>query len=216
MSLGIVTGLTAEARIVTCLGQVLAGGGSAAGAARAATQLADEGATALLSFGLAGGLRAALHPGAIVIPAAVHTDNGNFVTDGALAAWLGGVTAQAIFASASVLAHAADKQVLWRRSGADAVDMESGAVAAVAHARGLPFAVLRAVCDTADADLPPAALVALNARGAIGLSRVAGAVLRAPSQIPALLRLASQAAAARAALIRHVALLSAKGAFQAP
>ena len=214
MSLGIVTGLTAEARIAACMGRVLAGGGSAAGAAHAAAQLADEGATSLLSFGLAGGLRASLHPGAIVIPAAVHTDDAEFVADTALAAWLGGAKAQALFASSTVVASAADKQALWRRSGADAVDMESGAVAAVAHARGLPFAVLRAVCDTADADLPPAALVALNAHGAIGLGRVVGAVLRAPGQVPALLRLASQAAAARAALIRHVALLSAQGAFK--
>jgi adenosylhomocysteine nucleosidase len=216
MGLGIVTGLTAEARIAAPLGRVLAGGGSADGAARAATRLADEGATALLSFGLAGGLCASMVPGTIVIPAAVMTDDGRFAADAALAAWLGGVNAPSLFASAVVVAMAVEKQALARRTGARAVDMESGAVAAVAQARGLAFAVLRAVCDTDDIDLPPAALVALNAHGAIGLGRVAGSVLRRPGQMPALLRLASQAASARAALVRHVAGLCARGAFGHP
>ena len=36
------------------------------------------------------------------------------------------------------------------KAGADAVDLESAAVARVAERMGLPFAVLRAVCDTAD------------------------------------------------------------------
>jgi adenosylhomocysteine nucleosidase len=216
MSLGIVTGLTAEARIAALLGRVLAGGGSAEGAARAATRLADEGATTLLSFGLAGGLCASMVPGTIVIPSIVITEDGRFTADAAVSARLGGVTAPSLFASTTVVARAGDKQVLACRTGALAVDMESGAVAAVAQARGLVFAVLRAVCDTADADLPPAALVALNARGAIGLGRVAASVLRRPGQIPALLRLASQAAIARAALVRHVAGLSAQGAFENP
>ena len=216
MGLGIVTGLTAEAKIAAPLGRVLAGGGSAEGAARAAAQLADEGATMLLSFGLAGGLCAAMVPGTIVIPENVITKDRQFAASLAVSAWLGGVTAPSLFASDAVVAKAADKNALWHSIGAVAVDMESGAVAAVAQARGLGFAVLRAVCDTAGTDLPPAALVALNARGAIGFGRVAASVLRAPCQIPALLRLASQAAIARAALVRRVAVLSAQGAFEKP
>jgi adenosylhomocysteine nucleosidase len=139
------------------------------------------------------------------VPGLVLTDGARFVTDGALVAWLGGQTGAALFAAVAVVAQAVEKHALCQRTGAGAVDLESGAVAAVAQTRGLPFAVLRAVCDTANADLPPAALVALDATGAIGFGRVAGAVLRQPAQIPALLRLAAQANAARAALIRHVA-----------
>jgi adenosylhomocysteine nucleosidase len=88
-----------------------------------------------------------------------------------------------------------------------AVDLETGAVARVAAAHGLPFAVLRAICDPAERDLPPAALVALNARGAIGLARVAGSLIAWPGQVPALLRLAADAAAARRSLARRVAAI---------
>jgi adenosylhomocysteine nucleosidase len=84
------------------------------------------------------------------------------------------------------------------------VDMESGAVAAVAAAHGLAFAVLRAICDPAARDLPPAALAALDAGGAIMALRVGASVLRDPAQIPALFKLAADAARARAALRKYV------------
>jgi adenosylhomocysteine nucleosidase len=110
-------------------------------------------------------------------------------------------------AVATPVAHAADKARLFAATGAAVVDMESGAVAAVATAAGLPFAVLRVVCDPAGRDLPPAALVALDGDGAIAALGVLASLLRHPGQIPALLRLARDAAAARTglrALVREV------------
>ena len=201
--LGVVTGLTAEARLAGRLGRVRAGGGSSAGAAAAADSLADEGATALLSFGLAGGLSEFAVAGTILVPGTVVTDEGVYETDPRLTAWLGGLSGGAMAASGTIVATRHEKRVLRQRTGADAVDMESGAIAAVARRRGLPFAVLRAVCDPAAGDLPAAALIALDARGAIGFARVLGSVARRPAQIPALLRLASQAGKARASLVRH-------------
>jgi adenosylhomocysteine nucleosidase len=56
--------------------------------------------------------------------------------------------------------------------------------------------VIRAVCDAAERDLPPAALAALDAHGAIGLSRLIGSIIRSPRQLPALFRLAGDAKAA--------------------
>ena len=96
------------------------------------------------------------------------------------------------------------KHRLWATTGAATLDLESGAVARVATLHGLPFAVLRVICDPAERDLPPAALAALDASGAIGLARVAGSVTARPGQIPALLRLAADATAARRALGRRV------------
>jgi adenosylhomocysteine nucleosidase len=104
-----------------------------------------------------------------------------------------------------VVASAAQKQALSLTSGCAAVDLESGPVALVCLSQGLPFAVLRAICDPAERDLPPAALSALNARGVIGLMRVFASVLADPSQIPPLLSLARDAAAAQRALIDHLA-----------
>jgi hypothetical protein len=59
----IVVGLKAEALLARRLGvPVMIGGGTAAGAEMAARRAVAEGATALVSFGLAGGLDPSLRP----------------------------------------------------------------------------------------------------------------------------------------------------------
>jgi len=206
--IGFITGLTAELALLKSTPYLAAaGGGTPEGAAGAATNLIAEGATALISFGLAGGLNPALRPGAILIPATVIEARLARACDPALLAWLGGPTDATIVAGAAIAATAADKASLFTITGADAIDLESGAVARAAAAAGIPFAVLRAICDPAERDLPPAALVALNAKGRIGGLRVLGAVLRQPRQIPALLVLSADAAAARAMLKARLAAL---------
>jgi adenosylhomocysteine nucleosidase len=201
--IGIVTGLTAEAQVARALGTVRAGGGTPAGAARAAEALIAGGATTLVSFGLAGGLNPALGAGTLVVPGRVVTAGGSFGTDVALTRALGGPV-HTLYAGAGIAVTAADKAALHAATGADAIDLESGEVAAVAAAHGVPFAVLRAICDPADSTLPPAAIIALDARGAIAFARVAASVLLHPGQVPALLRLARDAGRARAALVRQV------------
>jgi adenosylhomocysteine nucleosidase len=176
------------------------GGGTPEGAALAASRLLNQGVTGLVSFGLAGGLDPALRPGDLLCPARV----GDLETDPDLAALFGGLTGGSLWAGDKVIATVAGKQALFRDTGAAAVDLESGAVASAAKARGLPFIAVRAICDPADRALPPAALVALGASGGIGLLRVLGSVARQPGQVPALLRLAGDAAAARRALVTAV------------
>jgi len=199
--LGIVTGLQAEARIARRLGVALAGGGTPDGARRAAWALVDAGATALLSFGLAGGLDPALAAGDLVIPALIICDGRSFTTDPAI---LRCDAAGTLAAEPAVVATVAAKAALWARTGAAAVDLESGAVAEVAAERGLPFAVLRAICDPAGRNLPPTALTALDARGAVAGWRVARSLFNHPGDIAGLLALARDVATARAALIRRV------------
>ena len=205
--LGIVVGLAAEARIARSLGEVAAGGGTAAGAEAAAERLAAGGARALLSFGLAGALDPALRPGALVIPRAVLAGGEIRPVDPEMLAALGGPTADLILGESELAKSAGAKRQLRQRTGAAALDLESGAVARAAHRHGLPFAVLRAICDPAERALPPAALVALDRKGAIRIVRVFTSVVAAPSQLPALFALARDAAAARRALIRRVAEL---------
>jgi adenosylhomocysteine nucleosidase len=207
--IGFVTGLTAELALLkgmAVMGGV--GGGTPEGAGDAAAHLVDAGAEALISFGLAGGLDPALPAGAVLVPGVVIEGTDTHICDPGLLAWLGGVTCTAMLGGAGVAVTASDKANLFAATGAAAIDLESGALARIAAARGVPFAVLRAVCDPAGRNLPPAALVALNAKGRIGAFRVLGAVLRAPGQVPALLRLAGDAAAARRALQARLVMLS--------
>lgn len=172
------------------------GGGLPAGAERAAETLVAQGVTGLVSFGLAGGLDPTLRPGAIVMPARVRAGAAVFATSPLL-----GATKGDMLAGDRIIARAQEKQALFAATGAQALDLESGAVARVAARHGLPFAVLRAICDPAERDLPPAALVALDQSGAIGLLRVLASLARAPGQLPGLLALARDAAAARRALL---------------
>jgi adenosylhomocysteine nucleosidase len=203
MPIGFVTGLTAEARICRRLGPTLAGGGTPAGAAAAARILVSQGVTSLVSFGLAGGLNPALRPGMLVIPAEIVTAGRRYATDPALTRWLGG-PAYSLFAVPDIIVTAAAKLAAHAATGADAIDLESGAVAAVAAEHGIGCAALRAICDPAERSLPPAALIALSGTGRIVLARVLLAVLRRPGQMAGLLQLGRDAAVARAGLVRRV------------
>ncbi len=71
----------------------------------------------------------------------------------------------------------------------DIVDMESAAVAAVCHARGVPFLAVRAVTDTADTALSPR-LMNLLSGGNVSPFRAAMAVLKQPSILKEFRRLA--------------------------
>ncbi|MGI3777117.1 MAG: phosphorylase [Janthinobacterium lividum] len=209
--IGILVGLAAEARIAAPLGcRVAIGGGTATGAEAAVRQLIEAGATALVSFGLAGGLDPDLPPGTLLVPQTLLLDGDDpLATDAALCAWLGGATHGPLFCGTAIVADVAGKRALHARTGAAAVDLESGAVARAAARHGLASGALRAVCDPAERDLPPAALAALDSAGAIGAARVLGSVLRRPAQVPALLRLARDAAAAQRALRERVRLIAA-------
>jgi adenosylhomocysteine nucleosidase len=204
-SVGVVVGLAAEARIAGRLGWLVAvGGGTAAGAKTAARSLADAGVGALVSFGLAGGLDPTLRPGALIVPSAVIAGGSHHPTDPGLSRVLGGATPHAVLDAEAIVASVAAKRCLRDRTSAAAIDLESGAVACIASERGVPFAVLRAICDPAERVLPPAALAALDANGAIGTWRVIASLTARPGQLRALLVLAGDAAAARRSLVARV------------
>jgi adenosylhomocysteine nucleosidase len=207
----LIVGLTAEARIARRTGwPVFVGGGSAAGAERAARAAVASGAKSLVSFGLAGGLAPDVTPGTVIVAERILTEDGEFTTDDRVSADWGLTRTGTILGHDRVVARASEKAALWRARGARAVDLESGAVARVAAANGLACATLRVVCDPASHDLPSAALLALDGDGAIRFARVVGSVLRAPGQLPALARLAGDAAIARKALRGAAARIGAR------
>jgi adenosylhomocysteine nucleosidase len=199
--IGIVTGLAAEARLARGFGcPVEVGGGTEVGASGAVERLRRRGVSGLISFGLAGGLDPALLPGTVIVPRAVVLGAEQWDADPALSALLGGGAGQVVVGGGEIVATAAAKAALRRATGADAVDLESAAVARA----GLPFAVLRAVCDPAHRDLPHAAVAALDAAGRVGALRVALAAVMHPQELPSLIRLGQDAARARRALLARV------------
>ena len=220
---GILTGLATEAHIIrdatsdsTSPPLIASAGADAARARREAERLVANGAEALLSFGLAGGLDPPLAPGTIILASAVRLPGGGSAT--ADAAWLASLHRQAVSSgislvegpvvgSATIVATAEQKAALAARTGALAVDMESHALAEAASAAGLPFAVVRAVADPAAQSLPRAVQGAVGADGAIRPLPVVARLLWSPWQLPEVVRLHLNARAALAALRRLARIL---------
>jgi adenosylhomocysteine nucleosidase len=196
-------GLLAEARIAAGPGVrcVVAAGE----ALRTALERAvADGASALASFGLAGGLAPMLRPGDWLIGRAVVTAGGRWAsapmwTD-ALAARLPQAHRIALAGSDRIIADPRDKRALYAQLGAAAVDMESHIVAQVASEHALPFAVLRVVADPAERPLPSAACLDLAPGGRVAWLALLKSLLAEPGQIPALARVAIDARSALRAL----------------
>ena len=194
--IGIVTGMAFEARLLREDRALIQYAGLRSGAAQhAARALIERGATALMSFGLAGGLDPAAPPGTAIITG--HTVWATRLRDGFP------------FARTAALAHAdtvlttpAAKAALFAATGATAVDMESAGVAEIANVLGLPFVAVRVIADSAHDNIPSIAIAAATADGHVRmLASIAGA-LRHPSQIPDLIRLGRRTAIATAVLRR--------------
>jgi adenosylhomocysteine nucleosidase len=176
--LGVLTGLRSEARLVEAAGRaaglsvrVAVGGLDRAAAAERARQLAAAGPELMVSFGLAGGLRAGLAPGALVCPAALVPPTGArrsvpFAGRAALVQALD-AAADAVAASDAPVADPAAKRALAARTQAGIVDMESHLLAEAAEAAGRPWLVLRAVCDPVERGVPAAVTRALGADGRV-------------------------------------------------
>ncbi|MCY3972353.1 MAG: hypothetical protein OXG74_20660 [Acidobacteria bacterium] len=111
-------------------------------------------------IGIAGGLSPDLQVGDLIVARAVLApDRSRVDPDGALvsAAVAGGCRAGVLVTAPGLVTGADARAALWRRAGSPspaAVDMESWPAARVLHAAGVPFAVLRAVSDTAAQEIP--------------------------------------------------------------
>ena len=199
--LGILAGLKQEAHLARQFfpeARIALSHACEAGAQRALSALLDAGVTELLSFGCSGALDAVLPPGSVQVAEYVQCEDEIYRSDPALSARFGAAQAAVrggILHSPVMIGTAAEKAMLFDQTGCHAVDMESGLVAR----SGLPFAVLRVICDDAGRDLPPAAIEGLK-DGQIHVPALLGSILRHPSQIGALMGLGRDAARARQAM----------------
>ena len=164
--------------------------------------LIAEGVAALGVSGVSGGLDPVLEPGGLILADSIIQQN----ADGSQQIWE--VNAKFVETSYRALiakrisAHrghiitvekpvlsAGEKKVLFTKTNALAVDMESAAVAAAASKAGVPFFALRSVCDAATCSIPMEVFQCLNQAGQIRLLHLFRMLLQKPSLLSDLLRM---------------------------
>lgn len=219
--LGIIVGVPAEARSLTrhsiinnepvCLREGVTLSVSGVGSRRASLasrMLLEKGATALLSWGSAGGLSPKLSPGSLILPRIIiASDRSVHHVD---PSWHEGLCNQLkgqiefhtgpLAESPSVVRTPAEKAILFQQTGAIGVDMESAAVAAVAQEARVPFIAVRAVADSTDITLPSSALNAYDEFGRLNFLKLIRGIAARPTELFPLVRLARDYRAAQRTL----------------
>lgn len=166
-------------------------------ARRGAARLLDEiKSDAVFAIGVAGGLSPGLEPGELVVADQVMDENGFTVeTD---PEWLArGLAVEAsrrgtIISSTRIAVTPGEKARLLRRlegDGVAVVDLESAAFVGEAVSRGVPCLALRAVCDTAEEELPLDFNQFRTAMGGVSKGRVMRHALIHPGLLESLLGL---------------------------
>jgi hopanoid-associated phosphorylase len=212
--LGILCGLESEAVIARKIG----GAEVACAAARPqkarwlTRELVKNGATHLMSFGIAGGLEPGLPIGALVIGTQVMSTDGSWACDNAWAAKLAQRLPEAhcgaVWGSETLIPTAQDKLALYKKSRCMIVDMESQCAAQIAAEAKLPLAVIRVVCDGADMDVPPVVMAAIAEDGTVNIARALMHILRHPGQVPDLVHVLRGTGKAHAVLKQAAPMLA--------
>ncbi|HLB06565.1 MAG TPA: purine phosphorylase [Alphaproteobacteria bacterium] len=219
--LGIVTGLRAEARILSAEAHdwdrlVRCKGPGPERANDAAQDLIKEGVCALVSAGVAAGLDPRLESGTVVVADAVLSPDGErFETDPHLRNVLFETLRRAGVEPVVAALTGVDRPVLrrgekiwlFRRTGAGAVDMESHAVARAAQGAGLPFGAVRLIVDPARQNLPRFVAAAYTLEGRLRPLRAAIGLCLRPWEIVGLVALARRMGRASSGLRRVAPLL---------
>jgi adenosylhomocysteine nucleosidase len=173
----------------------------------------------ILTWGTAGALNPSLKPGDVLIPGSVGLAGATALPVDA--AWRQRVlsalpnaerpAAGTALQVGEPVTTSAEKRQLFQATDAAAVDMESYAVAAAAAKAGLPFLCIRAIADTADHDLSPRLLNAIDPYGRLRWDRVLS--LMHGQEILGLIALARAFRQALASLRRLAMLLGPRLAF---
>lgn len=185
--------------------------GMGAQAARAAAEgLHQHGVTALVSFGVAGALDPNLKPGDLVLPDAIHAGT-QFPVNIAWRDWLQKLLPADVTVVNGILANSAvpltgekAKLKLAQATNACAVDMESGAIAAVAATAGIPFIAVRAIIDPIQFSPPEALLGAVYPDGGVNSMRLIALLLKRSVHVSTLLHMGAGMHAARKTLSRVI------------
>jgi adenosylhomocysteine nucleosidase len=210
----IVCGLKREAGIVAGPGRTTLCGDASTLRLRLA-EAASLRPSLVVSWGLCGGLDARLRPGDLILGSEVVSDEGAVQADEAVTSSLserlagtgGRVGVEGFAASDAPVVTVAAKADLRRATGASAVDMESLIAGRYALEQRVPFAILRAVSDPAERDLPRLVLKAVDSDGGIDTLAVIGELIRSPGQLAGLRAAARDSKAAFDALKRCRSLL---------
>jgi hopanoid-associated phosphorylase len=214
----IVSGLRREAAIFAEAGMAAICGDAATLQGQLA-RLASSRPRAIISAGICGGLDPSLPRGTIILGTEVVAGTETIETDAGilqilkpLLAGAGKPIAVGRLAGVATPALTLEaKAALRARTGAVAVDMESLIAGRFAMAHGLPFAIVRAVSDAADRDLPPLVLDAVSADGRVNIAAVMAGLIRRPDQLMSLIAAARDSAAAFRSLRRLPGLLARLG-----
>jgi hopanoid-associated phosphorylase len=199
----VVTGMAFEARIATAPGVVTICG-TADFITDALNAAIAQGCRGIASFGIAGGLSPEFLPGSCVVAREVIADDERFAVHARWSQHLlqtipGAREGHFVGVNAPV-ATPHEKRALALRTGAVAVDMESGIAVKAASFHGLPFAAVRIVADPSDRALPPAARIPLSREGKPNIAAVLRSLMGQPGQLGALIRVGRDTGRARAAL----------------
>ena len=216
-----VTGLAAEARIASGTGvTTLSGGGDPARLALLLQAALANGAKAVISFGIAGGLRPGLRPGTTIIGRSVDDGEVRTKVDADWMRRLSRALPHALLADLagvdSAVCGVDSKHALHRTSGAAAVDMESHIAARLAAQYGVPFAALRTIADPAERTVPSSAAVGMKPDGSTNVGAVLRGLSRKPGELPDLIRTAFDARAAFVALMQNRTRLCSLFGFDEP
>ncbi len=129
-------------------------------------------ATKIVSFGLCGGLKPGVKVGEALIAAHLRTPEGTFDTGNHGVPWF----SDGKFNQANT---PAQREYIYKHTGAWAIDDESYSVAIVAARRKIPFSIARVVSDQWDQDVQFTANL-LSPTGGINFGNVTAAVLKHP------------------------------------
>jgi adenosylhomocysteine nucleosidase len=103
-----------------------------------------------------------------------------------------------LFTATSIIDSMAERAEIARASGASAVDMETGAIANVCRAHGVPLLSLRAITDTPSQPFPaPMSVLFDITRQRTNYGKLFAYLLREPASISGLIRFSKQIARVR-------------------
>ena len=162
----------------------------------------------VLTCGFAGGLNPDFKPGDVVFELTDRRDefhepqteneSGTRVTRPSESSSLrekliaAGAKPAKFFCADRIATTVAEKKKLRAETGADAVEMESEAIHAVCHERGISCATVRVILDTANEDLPLDFNALAKPDMGLDYGKLAWAIARSPGKIGALLKLQKQ------------------------
>ncbi len=168
---------------------LVTGMGAAAAERAVKPRLSERDWSLVLTCGFAGGLNPTLRPETVVFEA-----DENFPVQQALLD--AGAVGVRFHCAERVAVTAAEKAALRERTGADAVEMESGIIRRLCRERGIPSATVRVISDAAHEELPLDFNALMDADGKLNLGKLAVAVACRPHKIPALIALGQRSASA--------------------